>query len=567
MLSAFDEALDALNKVYPFRLVPEEQKTWLAQRARLYDYEPNQPVYQQGDDAEALYLILDGAVELIRDSGAEDAPGESLGVLRAGDLFGFEIIESRPVCRTTAAAVDGARLLRIDEKDLLDAVQAAPYLHQPLRLMMESFVLSTRVDLPWREPDEAVIFITRRHPVFLWVRLLPALMVAALAALTLFLLAGADAAPLALWRWAGWAAALAGVLWCAWIVVDWSNDYSIITTRRVVFQERVVMLYDSRQEAPLHTVLANTTDTSFVGRLFGYGDLVLKTYTGTIILPAVAQPVIVALILQDRRGSMQQAQRQADLREVRQMVQRRIFPQTVQQDVQASAPEPAANITGETDLPEERGVGADDVPFTASNSARRLANLLQMRYEAGGIITYRQHWVVLLHQVFTPLVLLAGLVVLMVLRAFEIFTLLSSQAGLLLFVMLGGLLLFWLWYQYEDWANDKYILSADELVDVYKKPLGQEEKRSASLKNIQSVEYEKLGLLRLVLNYGTVFIRIGDTLFTFDNVFNPSGVQSEITRRMEALMYREKKKEIDSAREGVLDILEAYEDMRRRQEP
>jgi len=83
------------------------------------------------------------------------------------------------------------------------------------------------------------------------------------------------------------------------------------------------------------------------------------------------------------------------------------------------------------------------------------------------------------------------------------------------------------------------------------------------LKNIQSVEFEKLGLVRLILNFGTVYIRIGDTQFTFDNVYNPSDVQREIFRRMEALTYREKKKDIDTAREGVLDILEAYHELRK----
>jgi len=32
--------------------------------------------------------------------------------------------------------------------------------------------------------------------------------------------------------------ALVSVGWVAWVVFDWSNDYSIITSRRVLFQEK-----------------------------------------------------------------------------------------------------------------------------------------------------------------------------------------------------------------------------------------------------------------------------------------------------------------------------------------
>ncbi len=469
------------------------------------------------------------------------------------------MIEARATCRSNAVAVGGARLLRIKEKDLFEAVQTTPYLHVPLHLMMESFYLSLRVNLPWREADEAVIYMARRHPVFLWVKLLPALFIFLVATLMLAYLALANIpGSIAIGLVAGFFS-LAGGLWAIWNYVDWSNDYSIITSRRVVYQERVVMLYDSRQEAPLDTVLANTTDTSQVGRILGYGDLVLKTYTGTIILPAISQPVIVSLILQDRRGFMQVAQRQADLREVRQVVKNRIFPAPP-----AAPSAPSGNNPGS---PAERGEDEEEAEERApSRAAERLANLLQMRNEEGGIITYRQHWLILTRQIFMPLFLIFILVVLLALGAFQIFTLFSVQAMAALSLLVGALLLFWLWYQYEDWANDKYILTADQLVDVYKKPLGQEEKRAAPLKNIQSVEFEKLGLVRLILNFGTVYIRIGDTQFTFDNVYNPSDVQREIFRRMEALTYREKKKDIDTAREGVLDILEAYHELRKEED-
>jgi hypothetical protein len=125
---------------------------------------------------------------------------------------------------------------------------------------------------------------------------------------------------------------------------------------------------------------------------------------------------------------------------------------------------------------------------------------------------------------------------------------------------------FWLWYQYADWANDIYVVSDEQIVDVYKKPLGQEEKRVAPLKSIQSVEYERLGLIGLILNFGTVFARIGDTRFTFDNVYNPSEVQRDLFHRIAAQTNRERRKEGEAERQRMLDVLEAYHEVMKAQQ-
>ena len=126
---------------------------------------------------------------------------------------------------------------------------------------------------------------------------------------------------------------------------------------------------------------------------------------------------------------------------------------------------------------------------------------------------------------------------------------------------------FWLWYRYEDWANDKYIVSDEQIVDVYKKPLGAEEKRVAPLKSIQSVEYERLGIIPVVFYCGSLSNRIGDTRFTFDEVYNPSEVQRDLFRRIAAQANRERRKESDTERQRILDVLEAYHEVVGKQQP
>ena len=54
------------------------------------------------------------------------------------------------------------------------------------------------------------------------------------------------------------------ILWAIWLVLDWGNDYYIVTSQRVVWLEKVIAVYDSRQESPLNTILAVAVETSLL---------------------------------------------------------------------------------------------------------------------------------------------------------------------------------------------------------------------------------------------------------------------------------------------------------------
>ena len=63
-----------------------------------------------------------------------------------------------------------------------------------------------------------------------------------------------------------------------------------MTSQRVVWIEKIIGIYDSRIEAPLTTILSINVATQFVGRLLGYGDVIVTTYTGKIVLETVNNP-------------------------------------------------------------------------------------------------------------------------------------------------------------------------------------------------------------------------------------------------------------------------------------
>ena len=108
-----------------------------------------------------------------------------------------------------------------------------------------------------------------RHPAFLLLRFVPMIVsavVVLLVVLAMFWTKMGGNLPFLI-------TGLAGIVFVGWAIfnyMEWGNDYSIITDRRLVYQEKVIMIYDSRQEAPLDAILAVSTDTSQLGRILGF---------------------------------------------------------------------------------------------------------------------------------------------------------------------------------------------------------------------------------------------------------------------------------------------------------
>jgi hypothetical protein len=193
----------------------------------------------------------------------------------------------------------------------------------------------------------------------------------------------------------------------------------------------------------------------------------------------------------------------------------------------------------------------------------------KLRVEDSGTITYRKHWFVLLRQVSQP-----TLVVLLI--AFGMIARLLTLAGtpdqrlfdgsktppidtvmLTLPILLIPVVLWWI-YQYLDWRNDIFQVTADEILDIDKKPFGAESRRAAPLENILSTESERLGLAGYLLNYGTVYITVGGANLDFEDVLDPTAVQADIDRRREARVAQRREFEAMAERERLSDWLVAY---------
>ncbi len=108
------EKVIALEGVELLGTLTPEQLARIAAIAQEVQFPPRRVILEPGQPADALYVIVDGAVELIRN-------GESLTVARQNDVLGawalFDESDPMPV---TARTVEDTRLLRIARDDFYD---------------------------------------------------------------------------------------------------------------------------------------------------------------------------------------------------------------------------------------------------------------------------------------------------------------------------------------------------------------------------------------------------------------------------------------------------------------
>lgn len=87
---------------------------------------PGEVLFEQGDEGDALFAIIEGSLEISVLS--EDGRKLSLDVLKAGDMTG-EIAFFDPGPRTaTATALEATRLMRIRNPDMAEAILKTPEL-------------------------------------------------------------------------------------------------------------------------------------------------------------------------------------------------------------------------------------------------------------------------------------------------------------------------------------------------------------------------------------------------------------------------------------------------------
>jgi hypothetical protein len=508
-------------------------------------------ILKQGEIADSFYIIYSGSVRIYRQ---QEGRVQELAVLVSGDYFGeMEVFASRGARSASASALTPTLVLRITRQDFAEVLKAYPSLKPHLEVAITSRKLARTLRFRWLRKDEVVYFLARKHSFFLVQTLAPPV-------LALFI-------PIFMFVWgalSGSTAAIAfgGVLiavilaWGAWNAVDWSNDYYVVTNQRVVWLERVIGLYDSRNEAPLSQILSVGVDTDMVGRILDYGNVRVRTFVGIIPFNRVAHPHQAAHMVEEYWHRTQQISEQAEKEAFKKALRERLglLQPTEEEKAPAKKEEKFAFRVYKPNLITILG-----------------ANLFRVRLEEGATITYRKHWFVLIQQVLIPSLIFLGLVGLWLARLYTISTTpelsliqtlpdgslavdtISASLPLMLLPVLG-----WWIYQYLDWTNDIFRVTNEQIMDIDRKPFGTEIRRAAPLDNILGTRYERLGILGYLINFGTVYIDVGSAQFAFEDVLDPAGVQADVDRRRLARISAKQAAELAEERNRMANWLAAY---------
>ncbi len=537
-----------LRRIHLFRDLKDEELAVIAVMLKEEGCEEGEIVFSQGDAADRFFIIYGGKVSItiIRRNKGE----RELATLISGDYFGEEALLTKRVRSATVTAVEKTYLFSLTRVEFKALIKQFSKLKAAFEVSAASRKLAREVHFDWVRPDEVIYFVARKHEVLLFQALSgPFLaLVVPIALIVFFFLTRAFFAIFG-----------AGVLllaigaWALWNWIDWGNDYYIVTNQRVIWLEKVIGIYDSRQEAPLSTVLSVGVETDVSGRLLDYGHVIVRTYVGKIPFNHVSHPYQAAHMVEEQWTRTKHSASRME-KEAMRNVLRQKMGLTVQTKID-QPPKPEKDVTPSL--------------YRRSIIKTIAAKWFKLRQEDGDTITYRKHLFVLWQQLWQPTLLIVLILFGILARLYTLAR--SPDKSLFDFsngfkvdtiavslpVVLIPLIIWWI-YEYIDWSNDIYQVTPDQILDIDKKPFGTQERRAAPLENILSTQAHRYGLAGYFFNFGTVEITVGGTHLDFKDVLDPVGVQADIDRRREARIKQKRDLESSAERERMSDWLVAY---------
>jgi CRP-like cAMP-binding protein len=550
-----------LRKIHLFHDLNDDQLLEVAEKFSEATFNADEVILEQGTLADSFYLIYSGKVRVYR---RRDGRVQELATLVSGDYFGeMEILGQRGARSASVSALETTLVLFITSDTFAEILKAYPNIKPNIEISISSRKLARTMRFKWLRPDEVVYFLARKHSFFLMQALVAPVLALLIPAFLFIWGALANSA----------AAASFGVLtlllvlgWIAWNYIDWGNDYYVVTNERVVWLEKVIGLYDSRNEAPLTQILSVGVETDLFGRTLDYGNVLVRTFVGAIPFRHVLHPHQAAHMVEEYWHRTQQVSEQAEQEAFKDALRERLGLLKPAQEEEAPPKE------------EKKVVAKRPNAFKLF-----IINLFKQRIEEGDTVTYRKHWFVLLRQVFFPSIILLGLVGLWLMRFLKLVfnpdvgliqTMADGSRGVDTIIVSLPLLMIpiigWWIYQYIDWTNDIFQVTGDQILDIDRKPFGTEERRAAPLDNILGTRYERIGFLGYIVNFGTVYIDIGSAQFAFEDVLDPAIVQSDIDRRRLKRIAARKAAEKTEERNRMADWIASYhqnvDEIRREQE-
>lgn len=613
LLEAFPETRAILRKpvdlVTPLRQVPffsELRDDWhrehIAQFCSWEFVPPLQGVTTEGSIGHSLVILLKGTVKLFR----SDEPGEerSLGRKKAPAWYGKTSLlqgERRDV--TVRAAVfppepgqpgfAGAELLILDRRDLKFAFaeQSARWPRstsgKPGIPLVDQMVVESEESKKFDWLEEGEVSRWDRRPHILWLIAPEAgVLLLGLLALALLRVVPASARETLLTTYLVFGLPLL-LLVGIYILINYINDYYVVTNLRVVRRIQQWPVYESRIQASMDTIQQASVQRSFWGHIFNYGDVSISTAAkaGPIVFAHAPDPETAKdFVMQGKTeaGLANRGQRKELLRRGLRTELDLVVP--VPERIRALG-DGASPPGKKSSLPWRRSAKPDKaqrLPGQARPRPKWLKDLADRLPERLGEallgsaeppkpqtnqIIWRKHWINLLWRVLWPSLLLIGIPLAAWLGAQlprqGVLGITRGDLGLPGFFLLMFALGWW-FYRFEDWRNDLYVLTDDMIIDIEAKPLGISSKSTETgLDKVQTVDYAQKGIIAYILDYGNVIIRTAAAAegLDFPYVPHPRLVQATIFQRLDALQRKKRESERQERQSDMVEGLQVYHNL------
>jgi membrane protein YdbS with pleckstrin-like domain len=542
------ETLARLKTMRLFASLSPASLERVAQVTTRHSYPKGSILCREDEFGETLYIIDSGEVLLRQiDLRGVEKP---VGYLREGASIGEDALLLGNAFGRCMQATTDVEALRIRKQDFDRLLQQFPQMRTRLRA---SRVTQERLNVPtvtWLAEDEKPVLLRKRHwIVFVRNLPLPVLMLLGLALVVRLVRPSHVGLGLLL---ALLFAGLVPLLLFVWYYVDWQNDYYLLTTDRVIRREKIVLITESSDEAPLSKIQDTRIVYNLIGNMLGYGSLRIDTASarGTIDLDHLPDPRGMEGVISEQVRYLKWQQRQEERESIR--------GELLRQTGQAPAEEPP--LIPEHPTQQKVGILARLQPSRP---------LLAARYQQADKIVWRKHWLFLFKRVWLAFpIALASLLLI----GISLYTWPTQYSFPLLLISLVAWIpsFLWLLWEWEDWRNDEYILTDRAVTDVEKKPLFfAEERKQATLDMIQNVSLNIPGPLAAIFNFGDVLIQTagpGGTI-SFLAVPHPAEVQREVFRRIEAFIERQRRRERDQRKAEFATWFQVYDEINRPQTP
>lgn len=540
MVAPPEDVRDTLSRVELFQDLSARDLRAVASLAREVRCAQGDVIWRQGELGTTFYVVLSGQVgaRVVNERGIERLDR----ILGAGETLGETSLLTGETHEATLVALTDCRLLCIQKPDFDELIHRRRGLPRRLRMRAEVRRKYEAPQFGWLEPGEVPTLFCRRHPA----HMLPGLLLPALQIPVggFLLTAGGGSGLGQALLWLGAFLVGVGGLMVLWVVVDWWNDFLMVTNRRVVQMERVLLFSEVRSEAGLEQIQdVGVTIRGILQHALGVGDVRLQTAgaTGWMQFTFVSQPDKVKEEIFNRVRRARALERAAARGEIRQELERRL---------RGGPSEPPSPLPGEPNR-----LDAEPRPSLPSTLRRWGAYLVpRFREEENNVITWRKHWLLLLRRTGVQTLLLLGMGAAGIAAAGERWVCVPLLG-------LWAIFLFLWWYGYADWRNDIYQIQGGRIVDMTRRPLwGREVRKEGELARIQNVTYKMEGAVRNLLKVGDVLIETAGRTenFEFKGVYNPKEVANEIWRRLARERRQEQQKERERQRQDLVEWFEEY---------